>query len=521
MQATPTAWMATASATATALGATDVDLVRQYAVSLLLAILATALFTPVLLLLYRSRIGAWMGRSAGAAPPLAVPERAGAVALPPLPELLHRSRHGVRTRARAWLLGFGVQALLLALLFAARYSEQLSPGAWLLALGVLLLPAALILLSVSTASGWSRLLVVGLALLALSRWPGLTGELVRQVAELHVGLPLVPLVLFHLRFWRGAAPLVFLLALVGFHGWMLGLGLATGVLGIGAGAGLWLARLVGLAMGLAVGGWILRAVAARHARGSLSDQAFNLESWWLLYTLVQAFVATSGLGLGAGVVALLSFLLGRWVVELLLRRSTLPSREPHRLLLLRVFGNSRRSERLFEQLVQAWNPLGSIELIGGTDLALQHVAPLDFLAFLTGRLGERFGEAPGETAARLASAPNRAVDGSYAARQTFCPADGWEATMRQLLAASDAVVMDLRDFRAERTGCRLELEALARSGSRRPLVLVTDASTDLALLRNVLQAAGADPDQPPWRLVPAAPREAGTVGRVLAAIAGA
>lgn len=496
-------------------------LMRQLGVSLALAVIATGLITPPLLLLYRQRVSIWMGRKAGEALPAALPQSPARAALPASKQLRQRSRSAVWAGARAWCLGFAAQASVLTGLFAARHGSVLSAPAMVVALAVFLVPAALVLLMVSTASGWTRLSAVGIGLLVLGLWPGPSGGLLRAVALLYVALPMLPLLLFHLRFWRGAAPLVFLLALMGFSGWVLAMGLATSGLGFSPGPLLWLARIAGLAAGLGLGVWLLRGVAERQARGVSSERAFALDIWWLLYTLVQAFVVSIGLGIGAGAVALLSFPMGRWLAGRALGRIDTSEAPPLWLLLLRVFGNSRRSERLFEQLVQAWSPLGPIELIGGADLALQQVSPLDFLAFVTGRLRERFGQAPSEAAARLATPPTQATDGSYPARQTFCHENVWLPTMRRLLSASDAVVMDLRQFQPHRAGCRVELEALARSGSDQPIVFVTDASTDVALVRQLLAGAGADPEKPSWHFITASAREATTVERVMDAVGGA
>jgi hypothetical protein len=140
----------------------------------------------------------------------------------------------------------------------------------------------------------------------------------------------------------------------------------------------------------------------------------------------------------------------------------LPS-ESRRLMLLRMFGLDRRSERLFDQLRQHWSPIGSIELIAGTDLALQQLSPADFLAFLGGRLRQRFLSAPPEQptpsphtshpvdAAASNQARRRLADGSHPVRRQYlCFADTWQAVSRQ----SDVVVMDLRSFGPARQGCR-------------------------------------------------------------------
>lgn len=501
-----------------AAGFNDV-VMRQLGVSLLLAVVVTGLITPPLLLLYRRQVSALMARKGGEAAPPALPQSSSRSASPPPEGLRGRSRAAVTARAHAWFTGFAVQAAWLTGLFAARYASVVSAPAMVMALGVFLVPAALVLLTESTASGWTRLLAVGTGLLVLGVWWGPSGELLRSIALPYVMVPVLPLLLFHLRFWRGAAPLVFLLALMGFSGWVLAIGLAEGVLGINPDSlFLWLARCMGLAGGLVLGLWLLQGVAEKHAAGVVSERTFGIDIWWLLYSMVQAFVVSIGLGIGAGALALLSFPMGRWIAGRALGSMDPSQLPPLRLLLLRVFGNSRRSERLFEELTQAWSPLGSIELIGGADLALQQVSPLDFLAFVTGRLQERFGQAPVETTIRLATPSTPAIDGSYPARQTFCHADVWEQTMRCLLAASDAVVMDLRQFQAQREGCRVELEALARSCNDRPIVLVTDDSTHLPLVRQLLANAGADHEQHPWHFVTASGREATTVGRVMDAL---
>ena len=222
----------------------------------------------------------------------------------------------------------------------------------MIALALFLIPAALVFLTVSTVSGWTRLLVFGAGLLVLSIWPSPTGDLLRAIALLYMLVPVMPLLLFHLRFWRGAAPLVFLLSLTGFSGSVLAMGLVSGALGIGFGPFAWLARGVGFAVGLGLGVWFLRRVTKRHTRAPITEHAFALDTWWLLYTLVQSFVVSIGLGIGAGSVVLLSFLLGRWITQRALGRIDGPEAAPLRLLLLRVSGNSRRSERLFEQLAQ-------------------------------------------------------------------------------------------------------------------------------------------------------------------------
>ena len=79
-------------------------LMRQLGVPLLLAVVATGLITPPLLLLYRRRLSVWMGRKAGETPPAALPGSPFRAALPASERLRRRSQAAVGARARAWFL---------------------------------------------------------------------------------------------------------------------------------------------------------------------------------------------------------------------------------------------------------------------------------------------------------------------------------------------------------------------------------------------------------------------------------
>src|SRR5215207_3742182 len=74
-----------------------------------------------------------------------------------------------------------------------------------------------------------------------------------------------------------------------------------------------------------------------------------------------------------------------------------------RLLLLRVFGSRRRSERFFDLLGARWRYAGSIQLIGGPDLATSSLDPGRFLDFLGRRLRQTFINTPDDLDQRLAS----------------------------------------------------------------------------------------------------------------------
>jgi hypothetical protein len=131
--------------------------------------------------------------------------------------------------------------------------------------------------------------------------------------------------------------------------------------------------------------------------------------------------------------------------------------------------------------------VGAVELIAGRDLALRQITPIDFVAFLSGKLAGRFVHDPA-AAAVIGPIERPGAEGRFRVRQYLCHADTWRPVMRALAARSDVVVMDLRGFTADRQGCRYELQSLARLSPDKPVVLVVDRKTDLDTVRESLGA---------------------------------
>ena len=160
------------------------------------------------------------------------------------------------------------------------------------------------------------------------------------------------------------------------------------------------------------------------------------------------------------------------------------------MLLLRVFGYQTRTESLFDHVAQRWRFRGPVQLVAGLDLARRAVDPDDMLAFVNGRLGDRYVAAPAELPGRLAAIDvARDPDGRYRVNEVYCRADTWRPAVRALLGVSDTVLMDLRGFSARSVGCRFELEQLVRCVPADRIVLICDRTTALRLLGEVLSAA--------------------------------
>ena len=214
-----------------------------------------------------------------------------------------------------------------------------------------------------------------------------------------------------------------------------------------------------------------------------------VDAWWALLTSVQTTVLVIMSEQVGKVLAFLGF-----VVYLLVSRALLhglqTDRPPAaRLLLLRVFGHGRRTERLLDELTQRWRPFGTVDLIAGRDLALRNIDPSEFYTFLSGRMDREFVQGPADLDQRLARRDDRPdPDGRYRVNQFFCHVDTWQLTLNRLVDESEAVLMDLRGFDEHRAGCQYEIARLAEHAGTRPIVLLVDADTNLDLAEAIFAA---------------------------------
>jgi len=327
-----------------------------------------------------------------------------------------------------------------------------------------------------------------------------------QLAAYELWLPALLGAVIGLRRVRGVAPLAFAGLLVFATApllgvevtkWLLGMGWSTGWVLSGPGFD---AGTVVLALPVGVlAWWRLKALARGYEAKRFSDAQLLAHSWWLVVvashtlTMVTLHPGTGPLLqiLAVSIVAyfLLPFLLGqalRWAQ----RGAERPPRRT--LLLLRVFGDTRRTEALFERIASRWQRFGPVTMIGAPDVVADTVDPGDVLRFAAGNIDASFVTSQEDLTRRLATMdvePDR--DGRFRINEFCCHDDTWQATVVALIERADAVVMDLRGFSAERHGCEFELKELAaRLGAGRG-VLVVDASTDRALLARLVPAGDA------------------------------
>jgi hypothetical protein len=235
-------------------------------------------------------------------------------------------------------------------------------------------------------------------------------------------------------------------------------------------------------------GWIKRRYQAK----LISDESVTVDSLWALF----AFTHSIGLvfeHVAWAVVPVVAFAAYKATARLgfsALRRRRPANASAPRLLLLRSFSIGRKSERLFDALEKHWRRVGSIQLIAGVDLARRSVEPHEFLDFITGKLSRRFIDGPAALARRLSerdTLPDR--DLRFRVNDFFCYDDTWKMVLSSLVSQSDAVLMDLRGFSNQNSGCIFEIQQLAAMVPLERVLFIVDGSTDLALLAGTLREA--------------------------------
>jgi hypothetical protein len=300
---------------------------------------------------------------------------------------------------------------------------------------------------------------------------------------------------------RGVAPMTFVGLLVFSLAPLGGSQLTRTLASTRSGSGLVLYG--GLTIGFVLlalpAGWVawrcLAATARAFEAKRIADSEVLVNVWWVMF--VSAFwidfVNVNGwswppLAIAIGCCAAFA------IVYRLTMRRVLPAPRPARrtLLLLRVFADVSRTERLFDRVAGRWRWLGPVTMIGAPDVVARTVDPGDFLAFATGRLDARFVKSASDLESRLRSLDQDPdPDGRYRVNELCCQADTWRAAVVGLMDRADAVLMDLRDFSTKRAGCAFELQQLGRRLDARHLVLAVDSSTDREFLAANLGTTGA------------------------------
>ena len=265
--------------------------------------------------------------------------------------------------------------------------------------------------------------------------------------------------------------------------------------------GNWAGAALGLAavgMGLLAAYFMLSWIGLAYEQKLFSDAQFQVFSWMLavsgtamaVETMFQqaSLIDPSNLQLAA---ASVSALLVYWLVT---RYGLQPLRSNRRLLVLRVFAQDSRGERLMDELEYRWRFIGPIALIGGTDMAAHTIDPAKAANFLRGRMKGGFvpnAEVLNRRVNNFDDEPD--PDGRYRVNEFFCFSDVWQLAVQRLLQGCDAVVVDLRGFTALRRGTAWELGQLRETGALARTVFLIDRDTDQAAVHEALGSTPALP----------------------------
>ena len=239
----------------------------------------------------------------------------------------------------------------------------------------------------------------------------------------------------------------------------------------------------------------LRWVSRHYERKAFSDAQLFVDAWWVIVTLSFAVPQAAVSGWSGFLQGLFPFVAYRVVVQvgLILWQRGDARLGNRRLLLLRVFGFRRRTEKLFDIVAQRWRWIGSVRMIAGADLATRIIGPGDLLSFMGGRLSHLFVRHDRSSLERLEQLDEvRDPDGRYRVNKVYCQSDSWQRALQRLLATTDFVVMDLRGFSEKNQGCLFELQQIAEQDLITHTVFVVDDSTDTKLLRTVLPGEAAE-----------------------------
>jgi hypothetical protein len=232
---------------------------------------------------------------------------------------------------------------------------------------------------------------------------------------------------------------------------------------------------------------VLRGLGRWFGRKAFSDIQLVVDSWMFVAFFVMSPWTEGPTG---KLVALLAFVVYRGVVAAALALwPPAAERTPRRLLVLRVFGFQKRTEDLYDEIVQRWRLRGSVNMIGGADLAGRTIDPGEIVTFVGGDLRTLFVRTGVDLKNRIEALDNgRDPDGRFRVNELYCHEDTWRPTLESLLARSDGVLMDLRGFTRTNSGVRFELEKIVQSGRLGQTLIVVDHTTDLPLLRASLGA---------------------------------
>jgi hypothetical protein len=414
----------------------------------------------------------------------------------------------------AWLLTVAVPAPLIAIAYLS--GEQISAATFVMTCAIVL-GAAVPMIAVSLGWTWKRGAVFWFYLLLAGAVATVIASMLQRIAR--GASPSIDQLLNVLPFFQLAAvfssvPLLLLIASgsgklrgvvpITFAG-LLVFGLAP-VLGSRgtqllaqsrAGSEFLLATIstfhlhaVFLAFALPTG-WIawkrLQRLGAQYEAKRFSDVQLLARAWWLMFlaALLLEILAKTDSAVWALLPCAAAYPVFVGVNRYAFRpvRAASEIRAPRTLLLLRVFGHTARTEKLFDRIGARWRYFGPITMIAAPDVVARSIDPAEFLQYMLGSVKESFVRSAADLERRLQTLDmNRDPDGRFRINDFCCADTTWRATVTALMDRADIVLMDLRGITSQQRGCEFELRELPARLPPQRVLLVVDSATDRAFV---------------------------------------
>ena len=237
----------------------------------------------------------------------------------------------------------------------------------------------------------------------------------------------------------------------------------------------WPARMLGRALGRA------------YSRKWFSDLLAMFTAVWTFSLTDRALTVATQTNAGAAALAMYLPLLSIPVVVWSAAKWRATSAHAPTLLVLRVFQRDKQARSLFDHVVERWRLSGNTVMIAGTDLVDRTLDADDIFRFLDRKLSQQFIVRRADVARRIAAFDMTAdIDGRYRVNECYCHDTTWKDALDTLVYSSDVVLMDLRGFHADNSGCRYELASLARASRKLRVIILVDDRTDRAVARDAV-----------------------------------
>jgi len=498
------------------------------AAELMFHFLLTVIITAIvaMFVLWRYRAAVLKGMSFASAESLAVaPRRTTRADLPPATggdtTTLAWERTMHRRAICAWLLTVAVPAPLIAVAYLA--GGQISATTVVMT-SAIVVGAAVPMIAVSLGWTWKRGVLFWLEVLLAGALLTVVASMLQRLAR--GALPTLDQLLNVVPFFQVAAVLSsvpLLLLLVSGSGRLRGVvpitfaGLLVFGLApiLGSRATQWLAQshagtefllgtvsIVGLHAAFILfalpTGWVawtrLQAVARKYEAKAFSDVQLLARAWWLMFiaSLVLEILNKEGAALWAVIACAAAYPVFVVVNRYAVRWFGLASEKqaPRGLLLLRVFGYTARTERLFDRIGSRWRYFGPVTMIAAPDVVVRSIDPAEFLYYMVGAIEDNFVRSAADLERRLETLDTRRdPDGRFRVNDFCCASTTWRATVTALMERADVVLMDLRGVTNRQHGCEFELSELPARLSPHRIVLIVDNATDRAFVRAALGQA--------------------------------